>query len=61
MEMLHALELSGLSTTATAVARAASLREESRGTHCRTEFPEERDCWKRPVRVLLENGKMTAR
>ena len=61
MELLHALELSGLSTTATAVARAASLREESRGTHCRTEFPEERDCWKRPVRVLLENGKMTAR
>ena len=61
MELLHALELSGLSTTATAVARAASLREESRGTHYRTDFPEERDCWKRPVRVLLENGKMTAR
>lgn len=61
MELLHALELSGLSMTAAAVARSAALREESRGTHYRTDFPEEREFWKRPVRVVLEDGKMTAR
>ena len=61
LELLHALELRGLSMTAAAVARAALFREESRGTHYRTDFPEERECWKRPARVSLENGTIVVR
>ncbi len=60
MELLHALELRGLLSTATAVARAAAFREESRGTHFRRDFPEEREIWGRPVLVSLKDGKIVA-
>ena len=41
----HALDLSGLLTTSEAVARAALLREESRGGHTRVDFEGERENW----------------
>ncbi len=41
----EALSMRNLLITAEAVARAAQLREESRGAHTRADFPDERDEW----------------
>jgi L-aspartate oxidase len=40
-------ELANMVTVARLIAEAALLREESRGAHFRTDFPEPRDEWKR--------------
>lgn len=58
-DLLHALEMKGLSWTAEAVARAALLREESRGVHYRDDFPEEREEWTSRILVSSKNGKLS--
>jgi succinate dehydrogenase/fumarate reductase flavoprotein subunit len=60
LDLLHAIELHGLHRTAEAVGRAALARKESRGVHFREDYPNERDEWKRRIRVLLEGGTVTA-
>ena len=60
MDLLHALEMKGLSCTAEAVAHAALLREESRGVHFRDDFPEEREEWVSRILVSAEKGKLKA-
>lgn len=60
MDLLHALEMKGLVLTAEAVARAALLREESRGVHFREDFPEEREELKSRIRVSSVQGKLAA-
>ncbi len=57
MDLLHALEMKGLTCTAEAVARAALLREESRGVHFREDFPEEREELKSRILVSSVHGK----
>ena len=59
-DLLHALELKGLSCTAEAVARAALLREESRGVHFREDFPEEREEMRPRILVSSVQGKLAA-
>jgi L-aspartate oxidase len=44
-----ALELRDLVLCSRLVAEAALLREESRGAHYRTDFPEARDEWRRNI------------
>ena len=61
LDLLHAMELHGLHRTAEAVARAAFTRKESRGVHFREDFPNESEEWKRRIRILLEEGAVTAR
>ena len=51
----EALSLRSLSITAEAVARAALLREESRGAHTRTDFPGEKDAWQQ-IRIITRRG-----
>jgi succinate dehydrogenase/fumarate reductase flavoprotein subunit len=60
MDLLHALEMKGLTCTAEAVARAALLREESRGVHFREDFPEEREELKSRILVSSVHGKLAA-
>ncbi|MBL3540351.1 FAD-binding protein [Aminivibrio sp.] len=60
VDLLHALEMKGLAFTAEAVARAALLREESRGVHYRDDFPEEREEWMSRILVSAEKGKIAA-
>lgn len=45
--MLHCCELRNMLTVARLVTLAASLREESRGAHFRSDFPEAREEWRR--------------
>jgi succinate dehydrogenase / fumarate reductase flavoprotein subunit len=52
----HALDLPGLLTTSEAVARAALLREESRGAHTRLDFEGEREEWGR-VNIVVRKGE----
>jgi len=56
----EALGLRNLLTTAEAVARAALLREESRGAHTRDDFPGEQDHWHKYNIVTMKgkDGKM---
>ena len=61
LDLLHAMELHGLHRTAEAVARASFTRKESRGVHFREDFPNESEEWKRRIRILLEEGAVTAR
>jgi L-aspartate oxidase len=42
-------EAADLLTCARLVTEAALIREESRGAHCRTDFPEPREEWRRHV------------
>ncbi len=60
-DLLHALEMNGLYRTAESVAKAALLREESRGVHFREDFPDERQEWRKSIRVSLEAGKLVTR
>jgi len=60
MERLIALELNGMWMSARAVAAAAQKREESRGVHFRTDFPEERKQWQRNITVTLSHGRIMA-
>jgi succinate dehydrogenase / fumarate reductase flavoprotein subunit len=59
----EALDLRSLLITAEAVARAALLRQESRGAHTRNDFPGERPEWGRMNVVVRRDrdGRMTAR
>jgi len=52
----HALDLPGLLTTSEAVARAALLREESRGGHTRLDFEGERTEWGR-YNIVIRKGE----
>ena len=56
----EALALRNLLITAEATARAALLREESRGAHTREDFPDEQDHWLKynVVSSKGEDGKM---
>ena len=51
----EAISLRSLMITAESVARAALVREESRGAHTRTDFPGEQDDWQK-VRVVSSKG-----
>jgi succinate dehydrogenase / fumarate reductase flavoprotein subunit len=51
----EAISLRSLMITAESVARAALVREESRGAHTRTDFPGEQDDWQK-VRVVTKKG-----
>jgi L-aspartate oxidase len=48
---LQAFELRNLHEVAALIARCALWREESRGAHCRTDFPEKRDAFARPSSI----------
>ncbi|MDI6858441.1 MAG: L-aspartate oxidase [Dehalococcoidia bacterium] len=48
-------ELANLLLAGRLVTEAALLREESRGAHYRTDFPEPRDCWRRHI-VFRKDG-----
>lgn len=61
MERLAALEMPGLWMSARAVAEAALKREESRGVHYRTDFPQELKEWQRNIQVSLDGGDLEAR
>ena len=51
----EAMDLSSLIITSEAVARAALLREESRGAHTRLDFEGERDDWGQ-VNIVIRKG-----
>jgi L-aspartate oxidase len=54
-------ETTNVHLVARALTRAAWLREETRGGHYRTDFPQSADAWKRRVRVWLDDdGTLTA-
>jgi succinate dehydrogenase / fumarate reductase flavoprotein subunit len=57
----EALDLRNMLTTGLAVARAALLREESRGAHTREDFEGEREDWGKVniVTTLAEDGSMS--
>ncbi|MGB9868090.1 MAG: FAD-binding protein [Bacillota bacterium] len=59
-DVLRCLELRNMILTARVVALAALLREESRGVHWRTDFPDERPSMCRPVLVKLTEGNLSA-
>jgi fumarate reductase (CoM/CoB) subunit A len=52
-----ALEVENMIETAKMVITAAILRQESRGSHYREDFPETREDWKKSI-VLNRNGKI---
>ena len=55
---LDEYELYNLITVATHIAKAALLRQESRGAHLREDFPEtDDDSWQRHVNFRLQNGE----
>lgn len=60
MDLLHALEMKGMIATAEGVARAAMLREESRGVHFREDFPSEIEEQRGTISVSLRGGVLTA-
>lgn len=60
-DRLLALELPGLWMSARAVLQAALSREESRGVHFRTDFPEELPEWQRNILVSWQDGKMVSK
>ncbi len=42
--------------TAEVIALSAMVREESRGAHCRLDFPSSNDAWRRRIKIRLEGG-----
>lgn len=60
MDLLHALEMKGMALTAEGVARAALLREESRGVHFREDFPVERDGQAGRILVRADRDRLFA-
>jgi len=52
-----ALEVENMLETAKMVITSAVLRQESRGSHYREDFPETREDWKKSI-VLNRNGKI---
>ena len=59
-EVLLLSEMPGMLLTALSVAKAALLREESRGVHYRTDFPEELEAWQKSTFVSLKGDKISA-
>ena len=55
----QSIEATNLLTVATAVVMAARAREESRGCHLRTDFPEAREEWRRSLNVTIQSGRIT--
>jgi L-aspartate oxidase len=55
----HGWELQNMLTTARLIVTAAQRRRESRGTHCRSDFPEPSDEWLRHI-VLRREDEQTA-
>jgi fumarate reductase (CoM/CoB) subunit A len=58
LEWVEALEVRNMFDTAEMSMRAALMREESRGLHQRSDFPEEREEWLRQVIIGRRQGKM---
>jgi L-aspartate oxidase len=58
---LDTLEATNLHTVSTLIARAALLREESRGSHQRDDFPEARSRWAQRITLRAVNGEVVAR
>lgn len=56
-ELQDALEVENMIETAKMVITGAVLRQESRGSHYREDFPETREDWKKSI-VLNRNGKI---
>jgi fumarate reductase (CoM/CoB) subunit A len=53
-----AIELRNTLAVSEMICRAALLREESRGAHYRTDFPNENNEWLKNVRIVDRNGEM---
>ncbi len=60
LELLSALEIRGLLDSAMSIAKAAFVREESRGVHFREDYPTQRDEWKKNVSVYIKDGEIWA-
>jgi L-aspartate oxidase len=58
---LATLEATNLHTVSLLVAHAASLREESRGSHRRDDFPETSERWARSIILHVCDGEIAAR
>lgn len=59
-DLIEALELENLLQVGAMVARAASMRRESRGGHYREDFPERDDAnWLRAIRIRKADGQMS--
>jgi len=59
-ELIEALEIENMVVTAEMIARAALMREESRGAHFRTDFPKtDNKNWLASIMVRQENNSMT--
>jgi len=59
LEFVHYVELGSMLTVAQAVVMAALLRRESRGGHCRTDFPELDDRFAKHSLASKKNGAMS--
>jgi len=57
---LATFEATNLHTVSLFVARAATLREESRGCHRRSDFQEASDHWARPIALRVHEGEVTS-
>lgn len=57
---LATLEATNLHTASVLLATAASLREESRGCHRRSDFRETSDAWEREITMRLVDGEVVA-
>lgn len=60
-DLLLAFENLGLWYTAVAVCLPALIRQESRGAHFRTDFPKERDEWKKHIYTYSRGGVLKAK
>ncbi len=59
-DTMKALELRNMFELAEAVVLSALTREESRGAHCRLDFPEQRDdSWMKRITVVKTNNRLT--
>jgi len=59
--LFEAFEARNLLLVARMIARAALLREESRGVHYREDFPEEKEDWLKHIEIRLKDGDVTTR
>jgi succinate dehydrogenase/fumarate reductase flavoprotein subunit len=58
IELIDALETLNMLCVAETIARAALMREESRGAHYRGDYPyRDDDKWLKNIKIKLENGK----
>jgi succinate dehydrogenase/fumarate reductase flavoprotein subunit len=60
-ELFEAYEARNLVLVARMVAKAALLREESRGVHYREDFPEEKEEWLKHIEIRLRDGDIDTR